>query len=177
MSDIDQRMQKAVDSLEKELSTIRTGRANPSILDRVTAEYYGTPTPLNAMANIVIIDGRTLEVKPFDKSALKDIEKGIQDSDLGLTPTNDGNRILISIPELTAERRQELVKLVKKEAENSKVAIRNIRRDEMDKIKKDDSLTEDDKKSDQDSVQKATDNFVKKIDDVAAAKEKELTTI
>jgi ribosome recycling factor len=177
MSDINQRMQKAVESLEKELATIRTGRANPSILDRVTAEYYGTPTPLNAMANIIIVDGRTLEVKPFDKSALKDIEKGITDSDLGLTPTNDGNRILITIPELTAERRQDLVKLVKKEAENSKVAIRNIRRDEMDKIKKDDSLTEDDKKADQDAVQKATDNFVKKIDDVAAAKEKELTTI
>lgn len=177
MSDINQRMQKAVESLEKELATIRTGRANPSILERVTAEYYGTPTPLNAMANIIIVDGRTLEVKPFDKSALKDIEKGITDSDLGLTPTNDGNRILISIPELTAERRQDLVKLVKKEAENSKVAIRNIRRDEMDKIKKDDSLTEDDKKADQDAVQKATDNFVKKIDDVAAAKEKELTTI
>lgn len=177
MSDINQRMQKAVESLEKELSTIRTGRANPSILDRVTAEYYGTPTPLNAMANIIIVDGRTLEVKPFDKSALKDIEKGISDSDLGFSPTNDGNRLLISIPELTAERRQDLVKLVKKEAENSKVAIRNIRRDEMDKIKKDDSLTEDDKKSGQDDVQKATDNFVKKIDEVAAAKEKELTTI
>jgi ribosome recycling factor len=120
MSDINQRMQKAVESLEKELATIRTGRANPSILDRVTAEYYGTPTPLNAMANIIIVDGRTLEVKPFDKSALKDIEKGITDSDLGLTPTNDGNRILITIPELTAERRQDLVKLVKKEAENQK---------------------------------------------------------
>jgi ribosome recycling factor len=177
MSDINERMQKAVESLEKELSTIRTGRANPSILDRVQAEYYGTMTPVNTMANIIIIDGRTLEVKPFDKSALRDIEKAIQDSDLGLTPTNDGNRLLISIPELTAERRQELVKLVKKEAENSKVAIRNIRRDEMDKIKKDDSLTEDDKKSGQDDVQKATDNFVKKIDEVAATKEKELTTI
>jgi len=177
MNDINQRMQKAVDSLEKELSTIRTGRANPSILDRIQAEYYGTKTPLNAMANIVIVDGRTLEIKPFDKSALKDIEKAIQESDLGLTPTNDGNRLLITIPELTAERRKDLVKVVKKEAENSKIAIRNIRRDEMDKIKKDDSLTEDDKKSDQEAVQKATDDFVKKIDDTASAKEKELMTI
>jgi ribosome recycling factor len=177
MSDIKARMKKAVESFEKELATIRTGRANPTVLDRVQAEYYGTKTPLNAMANIITIDGRTLEVKPFDKSALKDIEKAITDSDLGFTPTNDGNRILISIPELTAQRRQELVKVVKKEAENSKVVIRNIRRDEMDKIKKDDSLTEDDKKKEQDDIQKATDEFVKKIDDVATAKEKELLTI
>jgi ribosome recycling factor len=177
MSDIKARMKKAVESFEKELATIRTGRANPTVLDRVQAEYYGIKTPLNAMANIITIDGRTLEVKPFDKSALKDIEKAITDSDLGFTPTNDGNRILISIPELTAQRRQELVKVVKKEAENSKVVIRNIRRDEMDKIKKDDSLTEDDKKKEQDDIQKATDEFVKKIDDVATAKEKELLTI
>lgn len=177
MSDINERMQKAVDSLEKELSTIRTGRANPNILDRIQAEYYGSLTPLNAMANIIIVDGRTLEIKPFDKSALKDIEKAISDSDLGLTPTNDGNRLLISIPELTADRRKELVKLVKKEAENSKVSIRNVRRDEMDKVKKDDSLTEDDKKSAQDDIQKSTDDYVKKIDEVAAKKEKELLTI
>jgi ribosome recycling factor len=177
MTDIDQRMQKAVDSLEKELSTIRTGRANPSILDRVQADYYGTKTPINSMANILIIDGRTLEIKPFDKSALKDIEKAIQDSDLGLTPTNDGNRLIIGIPDLTQERRQELVKVVKKEAENSKVAIRNVRRDEMDKIKKDSELTEDSKKKAQDDVQKSTDNFVKRIDDLASAKEKELLTI
>ena len=129
------------------------------------------------MANISIIDGRTLEVKPFDKSALKDIEKGIQDSDLGLTPTNDGSRLIIAIPDLTAERRKELAKLVKKEAENAKVAVRNIRRDEMDKIKKDDEGSEDDKKKAQDDVQKKTDDFVKKIDDVASAKEKEILTI
>jgi ribosome recycling factor len=177
MSDIKERMQKAVESLEKELSTIRTGRANPSVLERIQAMYYGTPTPLNAMANIIIVDGRTLEIKPFDKSALKDIEKAISDSDLGFTPTNDGARILITIPDLTAERRQDLVKVVKKEAEASKIAIRNIRRDEMDKIKKNDSSTEDDKKKDQDDVQKATDDFVKKIEEIASAKEKELTTI
>ena len=177
MSDLDSRMQKAVEALEKELSTIRTGRANPSILDRVQAEYYGSKAAINTMANIIIVDGRTLEVKPFDKTALKDIEKAIQESDLGLTPTNDGNRLLISIPELTQERREELVKVVKKEAENSKISIRNVRRDEMDKIKKDDSLTEDDKKKAQDDVQKSTDSYVKKIDDVATSKEKELMTI
>lgn len=177
MSDINERMQKAVEALEKELSSIRTGRANPSILDRIQAEYYGSMTPINSMANIIIVDGRTLEVKPFDKSALKDLEKAIQDSDLGLTPTNDGNRLLISIPELTKERRQELVKVVKKEAENSKISVRNVRRDEMDKIKKDDSMTEDDKKKAQDDVQKSTDDYVKKIEDVASAKETELLTI
>lgn len=176
MSDIKERMQKALENLEKELMTIRTGRANPGILDRISANYYGTPTPVKTMANIGIVDGRTIEIKPFDKSSLKDIEKAITDSDLGLTPTNDGNRILISIPDLTGERRKELATMVRKEAENARVVIRNIRRDEMDKAKAAEG-SEDDKKKLQDQVQKTTDDFIKQVDALSAAKEKEVTTI
>lgn len=171
------RMNKALEALDRELKTIRTGRANPSILDRISADYYGTQTPIKSMANIGIIDGRTIEIKPFDKSSLKAMEKAIQDSDLGLTPTNDGSRLLISIPDLTKERRQELAKLVKKQAEEAKVVIRNIRRDEMDEIKKIDVGSEDEKKKQQDDVQKITDDFIKKIDEMASAKEKEILTI
>lgn len=176
MSDIKERMQKALESLEKELMTIRTGRANPGILDRISANYYGTPTPVKTMANIGIVDGRTIEIKPFDKSSLKDIEKAITDSDLGLTPTNDGNRILISIPDLTGERRKELAAHVRKEAEGARVVIRNIRRDEMDKAKAAEG-SEDEKKKLQDQVQKTTDDFIKQVDALSAAKEKEVTTI
>lgn len=177
MSDINQRMQKALEALEKEFLTIRTGRANPTILDRVHADYYGSQTPIKSMANISVTDGRTLEIKPFDKSALKAIEKAIQDSDLGLTPTNDGNRLLINIPELTKERRMELAKIVGKEAEKSKVVVRNIRRDAMDDIKKSNQGSEDEKKKIQDEIQKTTDNFIAKIDKLAEAKEKEIMTI
>ena len=177
MSDLDQRMNKAVEALEREFSTIRTGRANPGMLDRVNVDYYGTPTPIKNMANISVTDGRTLIIMPFDTSVMKEMERGIQESDLGLTPNNDGKRLLIVVPELTKERRAELAKLVKKEAENAKVAIRNIRRDEMDKIKKSTEGSEDERKDQQAQVQKSTDGFVKKIDDTAAAKEKEITTI
>lgn len=177
MSDIKERMEKAVDALERELSTIRTGRANPGMLDRVQADYYGTPTPIKNMANISVTDGRTLIIQPFDASAIKEMEKAIQESDLGLTPNNDGKRLLIVVPELTKERRAELAKLVKKEAENAKVAVRNIRRDEMDKIKKSTEGSEDERKDQQDEVQKITDDYIKKIDDIAVAKEKEITTI
>lgn len=176
MSDIKERMQKALENLEKELMTIRTGRANPGILDRISANYYGTPTPVKTMANIGIVDGRTIEIKPFDKSSLKDIEKAITDSDLGLTPTNDGNRLLISIPELTGERRKEMAAQVRKDAEGTRVVIRNIRRDEMDKAKAAEG-SEDDKKKLQDQVQKTTDDFIKQVDALSAAKEKEVTTI
>lgn len=176
-AEIEPRMEKAVDALERELQSIRTGRANPSVLDKVQAEYYGTPTPINNMANITIVDGRTLEVKPFDKGVLKDIEKAIFDSNLGLTPTNDGSRLIISIPDLTKERRQQLAKQVKEEGEKTKVAIRNIRRDEMDKIKKSDEGSEDDKKRLQEELEKTTSEFVKKVDTTTETKEKEIMTI
>lgn len=176
-AEIEPRMEKAVDALERELQSIRTGRANPSVLDKVQAEYYGTPTPINNMANITIVDGRTLEVKPFDKGVLKDIEKAIFDSNLGLTPTNDGSRLIISIPDLTKERRQQLAKQVKEEGEKTKVAIRNIRRDEMDKIKKSDEGSEDDKKRLQEELEKITSEFIKKVDTTTETKEKEIMTI
>lgn len=171
------KMNKAIEALERELQSIRTGRANPTVLDRVQAEYYGTPTPIKSMANISVQDGRTLVIMPFDKSSLKDIEKAIHDSDIGLTPNNDGNRILITIPELTGERRKELAKLVGQEAEKAKVAVRNLRRDAMDSVKKSDEGSEDDRKREQEEVQKLTDDYIKKIDDVAKAKEEEILKV
>ncbi len=177
ISDIKDKMQKAIEVLEKELQGIRTGRANPGILDRITPLFYGTPTPLKNMANLSVNDGRTIVIQPFDKSSLKDIEKAIQDSDLGLTPNNDGSRILISIPELTGERRKELAKLVGQEAERAKVSIRNLRRDAMDHIKKAGEGSEDDQKRQHDEVQKITDGFIVQIDKIAQAKEKEILTV
>ncbi len=177
MQDLQDRMTKAVEALEREFATIRTGRANPAILDRVSADYYGTKTPIKNMANISIADGRTLYVQPFDKSSLKDMEKAIQDSGLGLTPTNDGNRLIISIPELTKQRREELAKIIRKEAENSKVVIRNARRDAIDVIKKQTDVSEDQRHKDQEDIQKQTDKFVAQIDALADAKEKEIMTI
>ncbi len=176
-SDTKDKMQKAIEVLEKELQAIRTGRANPGILDRITPLFYGNPTPLKNMANLSVNDGRTIVIQPFDKSSLKDIEKAIQDSDLGLTPNNDGSRILISIPELTGERRKELAKLVGQEAERAKVSIRNLRRDAMDHIKKANEGSEDDKKRHHDEVQKITDDFIGQIDRIAQAKEKEILTV
>ncbi len=172
-----EKMHKAIEVLEKELMSIRTGRANPGILDRISANYYGTQTLIKNMANISVTDGRTLVIMPFDKSAMKDIEKSIQDSDLGLTPNNDGTRILITIPELTGDRRKELAKLVSQEAERAKVAVRNLRRDAMDSIKKSTEGSEDDKKRHQDEIQKITDDHIKQIDEIAQAKEKEILTV
>lgn len=172
-----EKMQKTLEAFDRELKTIRTGRPNPSILDRVSADYYGVQTPIKNMANISILDGRSIEIKPFDKGSIKLIEKAIQDSDLGFTPNNDGTRILINVPELTKERREQLAKLVKKQAEEAKVSVRNIRRDEMELIKKLDGGSEDEKKKLQDDIQKITDEFIKKIDELSANKEKEILTI
>lgn len=172
-----EKMTKAIEALERELQSIRTGRANPGILDRINANFYGSSTPLKNMANISVSEGRTLVIQPFDKSTLKDIEKSIQESDLGLTPSNDGNRILINIPELTGERRKELAKLVHQEAEKAKVGVRNIRRDAMEHIKKSTEGSEDDKKRHQDEVQKITDGFIAQVESIANAKEKEILTV
>ncbi len=177
MQEFEDRMKKALEALEKEFHTIRTGKANPTILDRINVEYYGSQMPLNNVANITAIDGRTLGIIPFDKSALKDIEKAIQDSGMGLTPNNDGSRILIVIPELTGERRQELAKLVNKESENSRISVRNIRRDALDKSKKDEGASEDVKKRYQDDIQKLTDKYIKLIDDLTKKKEEEILKI
>lgn len=175
-----EKMEKAVASLRRELSTIRAGRANPAILDKVTVDYYGATTPLNQLAGISAPEARLLVIQPYDKSSVADIEKGIQKADLGLSPSNDGEKIRISIPQLTEERRQELAKLVKKYAEEGKVVIRNIRRDSNDELKKAEKggdLTEDDLHHYTDEVQKLTDQEINRVDEIAAEKEKEIMEV
>ncbi|GGE46300.1 ribosome-recycling factor [Pullulanibacillus camelliae] len=180
IQDTKERMGKAADALTKELGTIRAGRANPSILDRVTVNYYGADTPLNQLAGISVPEARLLTIQPYDKSILGDIEKAILMADLGLTPNNDGDIIRISIPPLTEERRKELVKQVKKSGEDAKVAVRNIRRDANDSLKKaekDGELTEDEHRRFSDQVQKITDEAITKIDDICSNKEKEIMEV
>lgn len=177
MQESKDKMKKAVESVEREFLSIRSGRANPSILDKVNPDFYGTPTPIKNMANITVTDGRTLVITPYDKGSLKDIEKAIIDSDLGITPNNDGSVLRIVMPPLTEETRKESVKRIKEIAEKWKVAIRNARREAIDRNKKDDSVTEDDKKKFQDDIQKITDDHVKQIDNLTTAKEEELMTV
>ncbi|OIJ17866.1 ribosome recycling factor [Anaerobacillus alkalidiazotrophicus] len=176
----EEKMNKAIEALRRELSTLRAGRANPSILDKIHVDYYGAPTPLNQLASITVPEARLLLIQPYDKSALADVERAIQKSDLGLSPSNDGSVIRITIPPLTEERRRELVKLVKKSAEDAKVAIRNVRRDANDdlkKLQKDGELTEDELRRSTEDVQKLTDKEIVKIDEVAANKEKEIMEV
>ena len=176
----EEKMNKTVAALEKEYGSIRAGRANPAILDRVTVDYYGSPTPIIQMAAVSVPEARMLQIQPWDASTLKEIEKAILASDIGITPANDGKIIRISFPALTEERRKELVKDINKMAEDSKVAIRSIRRDVIDKLKvmkKNNEITEDDVKKGETDAQKLTDKFVKKLDEVAAAKEKEVMSL
>ena len=168
LDDANDRMQKAIEAYQRDLATVRTGRATPAMLDRVMVNYYGSPTPINQMAGVSVVEGRQLVIKPYDKSALKDIEHGIYEADLGLTPQNDG--------EITEERRKEFAKNVWKFAEHAKVAVRNIRRDANDEIKKCDG-SEDEIKDGQNRVQKLTDKFVKEIDEIGKAKEKDIMTV
>ncbi|BCB03385.1 ribosome recycling factor [Bacillus sp. KH172YL63] len=175
-----ERMTKAVQTFSRELASIRAGRANASLLDKISVDYYGAPTPVNQLAGISIPEARMLVIQPYDKTALGDIEKAILKSDLGITPTSDGNIIRIVVPALTEERRKELVKLVKKEAEDAKVAIRNIRRDANDDLKKKEKsgdITEDDLRGYSDDVQKATDESIVKIDAIAKEKEQEMLEV
>lgn len=172
-----EKMKGAQDALRRELAEIRTGRANPRILDRVQVEYYGAMVPLNQVASISVPEARLLLITPFDKGALEAIVTAINVSDLGLNPASDGNIVRLAIPQMTEERRKELVKEVKAEAEKSKVAVRNVRRDAMDAIKKDKELTEDQVHESEDKVQKLTDDNIKAIDEIAEDKEKELMTI
>ena len=174
------KMQKSIDALANEYASIRAGRANPAILDKIKVEYYGTPTPIAQLGNISVPEARTLLIQPWDATVLKEIEKEIQKSDIGINPTNDGKVIRLNFPPLTEERRKALVKDVSKIAENAKVSVRNIRRDSIDKIKalkKDNKITEDDVKEAEDKIQKITDKFVKVIDDMAKDKEKEILTV
>jgi ribosome recycling factor len=173
-------MEKAIDALKKQLATIRTGRANPSMLDGVRVDYYDTPTPLNQIATVTAQDARLLVIKPFEKRIIKDIEKAIVEANLGFNPTNDGDFIRVPMPPLSTERRKEYVKLAKGKCEDAKVAIRGVRRDANELLKeasKDGSITQDDEKRGLKTVQDTTDAFTKKIDDMLAAKEKEIMEV
>ncbi len=174
------KLKKTLETLKKDYGTLRAGRAAPSLLDKVMVDYYGTPTPVNQMANVTVPEPRMIMIKPYDKNSFKDIERAIQKSDLGLTPNSDGVAIRLAIPQLTQERRKELVKVVSKKAEESKVAMRNIRRDANDAIKKlekDKKITEDDRKEGQDKVQKLLDKYIKLVDGAKATKEKEVMEV
>ncbi|MBQ9118682.1 MAG: ribosome recycling factor [Lachnospiraceae bacterium] len=174
------KMEKSLDALREEYSTIRAGRANPHLLDKIRVDYYGTPSALQAVANISVPEARIIQIQPWEAKLIKDIEKAILASDLGLTPSNDGKVIRLVFPELTEERRKELVKDVKKKAENAKVAVRNIRRDANDAIKKAakaNEMSEDEQKQAEDEIQKMTDKFVAEIDKEMEAKSKEILTV
>lgn len=180
ISSLEEKMTKAIASLRRELASIRAGKASASVLDRLSVEYYGVPTPINQVAGISVPEPKMLVISPYEKSLLKEIEKAIQSSDLGLNPANDGNVIRIVFPALTEERRKELAKQVGKEAENSKVAVRNVRRDAMDamkKLEKSSQITEDDLKAYSDDIQKATDKHIAEIDKVTKEKQDELMSV
>ncbi len=173
-------MQKAVEATQRSFNTIRTGRANASLLDRVMVDYYGSPTPLKSLATISIPDASTIVLQPFDPGSLATIEKAISMSDLGLTPNNDGKLIRLNIPPLTSERRKEFAKLASKYAEEGKVSVRNIRRDAIEEIRKqekDGDLSKDESHDEQDNIQKLTDKYTEKIDELLAEKEKDITTV
>lgn len=177
--DAEDHMKKAVGNLQKEFHTIRTGRANPAILDRVEVDYYGTATPLKQVANVSVQEGRTLVIQPYDKSSLKAIEKGIHDADIGLTPNNDGTVIRIAVPPLTEERRKEMTKTVRKYGEEAKVAVRNVRqhaKKELEKLKSA-QVSEDEIKRQEDLLQKVTDKYVKEIDTMTSTKEEEVMEV
>lgn len=176
----EEKMEKAIEQLNREFKTVRTGRANPNILDRVHVDYYGAPTPLRQMAQVTVQDGTTLVIAPFDKSILKEVEKALTKAELGVMPNNDGIVIHMIFPPLTEERRKETAKEVKKFGEESKVAIRNVRRDMTDalkKLEKSENLPEDVVKDNQDKIQKLTDKYTSKIESMVSEKEKEVLTV
>jgi len=179
-ADAEEKMDKAIAAFQRELSTLRAGRASPSLLDRIEVDYYGVSTPLNQLAGVSAPEPRLLVVQPWDKQAMPEIEKAIMKSDLGLTPSNDGNVIRLTIPELTEERRKELVKYVRKKAEEGRVSVRNIRRDANDEIKKlekESEISEDESRRSQDSIQELTDQKIEEIDKHLEAKEQEMMEV
>lgn len=176
----EERMEKSLEALDREFGSVRAGRANPSILDKISVDYYGVPTPINQMAAISVPEARMLQIQPWDASTLKEIEKAIQAADIGINPQNDGRLIRLIFPPLTEERRKELVKDIHKMAEEGKVAVRSIRRDAIEKfkaMKKDGEITEDDLAASEKDVQNLTDKYCKEIDTLTAAKEKEIMEI
>lgn len=180
LSESESNMKKTVEVVNKEFGSLRAGRATPSLLEKIAVNYYGTPTPINQMANISAPEARLLVIQPWDKTAMPEMEKAIMKSDLGITPMSDGNVIRLAIPQLTKERRAELVKVIKKKAEEGRVAVRNLRRDSNDNLKtqqKNGEISEDEQRRLQDEVQKLTDKYIKEIDELLAAKEKEIMTV
>ena len=180
LTQYEEKMQKSVENLEAEYATIRAGRANPNILNKIKVEYYGVPTPMQQLANITVPEARTLVIAPWEPSLVKEIEKAIMNSDLGITPNNDGRNIILNFPELTEDRRKELVKDIKKKGEGAKVAIRNIRRDANDAIKKmekNGDISEDELKDNEDKIQKLTDKYVGQIGKAVESKSKEIMTV
>jgi ribosome recycling factor len=176
----DQKMQKSIETLKNDLAKVRTGRAHVGMLDHVQVDYYGTPTHINQVANVTLLDARTIGVQPWEKKMIATVEKAIRESDLGLNPSTQGDVIRVPTPALTEERRKEMVKLVKNEAEDAKIAIRNIRRDAnegLKKLLKDKAISEDDERRAQEDVQKLTDKFVAEVDKLVAEKEKEVLTV
>jgi ribosome recycling factor len=176
----EQRMLKSIETLKADLAKVRTGRAHPGILDHVQVDYYGSPTQLSQVANVTLIDARTIGVQPYEKKMIAVVEKAIREADLGLNPSTQGDMIRVPTPPLTEERRKEMVKLVKTEAEDAKIAVRNIRRDAnegLKKLLKDKACSEDDERRAQDDVQKLTDKFVAEIDKLVVDKEKEVLTV
>jgi len=179
-SHIESQMQKTLDKMKADFSTLRTGRASASLLENVRVDYYGTLTPINQLANIAAPEGKTLEIRAWDKGALAAIEKAIQKSDLGLNPSNDGTIIRLQIPSLTEERRKDLIRVVRKMTEEYRVSIRNERRDGVEKIKKSEKakeLTEDDRQKAEHDIQRMTDLFIKKVDEMLAAKERDILEV
>lgn len=176
----EEKMEKSLKNLDDEFAAIRAGRANPRVLDRITVDYYGAPTPIQQVGNVSVPEARVIAIKPFDPSILGEIEHALMASDIGITPTNDGKVIRLVYPELTEERRKEIVKDIKKKGENAKVVVRNIRRDAMDALKKkgkEDGISEDEIKGYEDDVQKSTDTYVKKVDEAVEAKSQEIMTV
>ena len=180
ISQYEEKMTKSVDNLGEEFANIRAGRANPHVLDKLRVDYYGTPSPIQSVANVSVPEPRMIQIQPWEASMVKEIEKAIMCSDLGINPTNDGKVIRLVFPELTEERRKELAKDIKKKGENAKVAVRNIRRDAIDhfkKIGKEEDLSEDEIKDLEDTIQKLTDEYVAKVDKAVDAKSKEILTV
>lgn len=180
LKDAEERMKKSVEAFRHELAGMKAGRATPAMLDKIRVDYYGTPTPVNQVANIEVADSRTLTIKPWDRSMLKALEKAILTSDLGLNPNNDGVTIRLNIPPMTEDRRKEMVKVVQKRTEEERVVIRNIRRDANDQVKKaekEKSISEDEAKRGQDDVQKLTDKYIKEADHIMDLKEKEIMEV
>lgn len=175
-----EKMEKSLNNLHSEYASIRAGRASAAVLDRISVDYYGTPTPINQLATVAVAEARILTIQPWDKSVLSAIEKAIQTSDIGINPANDGSILRLVFPPLTEDRRKEIVKDIKKKAEEAKVAVRSIRRDSIDKLKKKEKaseITEDDLANGEEKIQKTTDEYIKEIDDMAKDKEKEVMEI